>query len=247
MNENSTNNRLLVPIIILSISMIICCVIFSKSIKKAFQDKQNISVTGSARRSIKSDLGYLDISINGASTVSGSQAYQELLKQIPKVKQYLYSKGFNDSQFSYSIQQYIPVTNYDKDGHVIGISNHVYNQHLIISSNNVDLIQAISLDITSLIMQGIDIAVNPPRYLYTKLKNEKVEIQADAAKDAKQRAMKIAEATGSSLGGIVYARMGILQIIPANSNEVSDYGINDESSIDKEIVSVVNVTFVIDD
>ena len=42
------------------------------------------------------------------------------------------------------------------------------------------------------------------------------------------------------------ARMGVLQITPKFSNAVSDYGINDLSSIDKEIVGVVNASFQIE-
>jgi len=37
--------------------------------------------------------------------------------------------------------------------------------------------------------------------------------------------------------------MGVFQITPINSNDVSDYGINDTSSIDKEIMAVVNCVF----
>jgi len=36
-----------------------------------------------------------------------------------------------------------------------------------------------------------------------------------------------------------------LQITPINSNMVSDYGMNDVSSIDKEITAVVNASFEI--
>jgi len=42
------------------------------------------------------------------------------------------------------------------------------------------------------------------------------------------------------------ADMGVLQIIPKNSADVSDYGMNDVSSIDKEIVAVVHASFEID-
>ena len=39
--------------------------------------------------------------------------------------------------------------------------------------------------------------------------------------------------------------MGVIQITPRLSNQVSDYGINDLSSIDKEITAVVNASFII--
>jgi hypothetical protein len=41
--------------------------------------------------------------------------------------------------------------------------------------------------------------------------------------------------------------MGVFQITPRYSTEVSDYGINDVSSVDKDITAVVRVTFAITD
>ena len=39
--------------------------------------------------------------------------------------------------------------------------------------------------------------------------------------------------------------LGVYQIVPRNSTEVSDYGINDTGSREKEVVSVVTVTFAV--
>ena len=41
-------------------------------------------------------------------------------------------------------------------------------------------------------------------------------------------------------------RMGVFQITPRHSTEVSDYGINDTSSLEKDITAVVRVTFAVD-
>jgi hypothetical protein len=60
------------------------------------------------------------------------------------------------------------------------------------------------------------------------------------------RAEKIASSTGRKLGPMTNARMGVLQITPKLSNQVSNYGINDLSSIDKTITAVVNASFVIE-
>jgi hypothetical protein len=37
--------------------------------------------------------------------------------------------------------------------------------------------------------------------------------------------------------------MGVMQITPVNSTEVSDYGINDTSSIEKAITAIVTASF----
>jgi hypothetical protein len=68
---------------------------------------------------------------------------------------------------------------------------------------------------------------------------------AAATKDATKRAQMIAENAGSQLGNLTYADMGVMQITPLYSNEISDYGISDTTSLEKEITAVVHCTFKI--
>ena len=65
----------------------------------------------------------------------------------------------------------------------------------------------------------------------------------EATKDAKQRAAAMLKATHNHVGKIQSVRMGVFQITPVDSNDVSDMGISDTSSIEKKITSVANVTF----
>lgn len=83
------------------------------------------------------------------------------------------------------------------------------------------------------------------QYFYTKIVDLKVEVQALAVRNAMIRAEKIADATDRELGPLRDARMGVLQITPLLSTQVSDYGINDLSTIKKKISAVVNAAFVI--
>jgi hypothetical protein len=66
-----------------------------------------------------------------------------------------------------------------------------------------------------------------------------------ATKDAMKRAEQIATNTNSKVGALRSARMGVFQITPLYSNEVADYGINDTSSLDKEITAVISCDFQI--
>jgi hypothetical protein len=68
----------------------------------------------------------------------------------------------------------------------------------------------------------------------------------EAAKDAKTRAERIAASTGNTIGNVRSARMGVLQITAADSTEVSDMGIYDTSSVDKDITAVVNIGFAVE-
>ena len=64
-----------------------------------------------------------------------------------------------------------------------------------------------------------------------------------ATKDAKQRASAMLKATHNQVGKIQSLQMGVFQITPENSNDVSDSGISDTASINKKVTSVANVTF----
>jgi hypothetical protein len=81
--------------------------------------------------------------------------------------------------------------------------------------------------------------------MYTKIADLKVTMLAEATKDARKRAEMIAENAGNTLGKLKYADMGVIQITPLYSNEVSDYGMNDTYSLEKEITAIVHCEFEI--
>ena len=55
----------------------------------------------------------------------------------------------------------------------------------------------------------------------------------------------IAKAAGSKVGNVRSANTGVVQITPRFSTEVSDYGMNDVTTIEKDITTVVKVTFAL--
>jgi hypothetical protein len=107
----------------------------------------------------------------------------------------------------------------------------------------VDGISRLAQQINELISDGVPLLPQPPEYLFTRLNEVRVQMLADATRDARDRAVAIAQSTGTDIGPVRSARMGVFQITPRNSTEVSDYGINDVSSLEKDITSVVRVTF----
>jgi hypothetical protein len=215
-------NNLFIPSIIIAVSIIICSIIFTSTWKANNASNQTISVTGSAKKDIISDLGVLRGTVSAQySTADG--AYRELLKQKPALISYLAANGFPKDKIElFTINSY-PVYEIGASGYQTGrIIAFNYSQRIEIKSTDVNKIKAISLDIPSLIEKGVNFNVEMPEYHYTKLANLKIEIQADASKDAMIRAQKIAEATGRQLGPMRSARMGVLQITPRLSNMISD-------------------------
>lgn len=242
----NNKNNLLLPAIIASAAIIISAVIIALTWKSNYASNQTINVTGSAERDIISDLGVLRGTIT-TEAATADDAYRELSKMKPILISYLSSKGFPENKIDFYTINSFPVYEIGANGYQTGIIRaYNYNQRIEIQSENVNKIKEISLDIPSLIERGVNFNVEQPEYHYTKLASLKIDTQSDAAKDAMVRAEKIAKATGRSLGPMRDARMGVIQITPKLSNQVSDYGINDLSSIEKQIIAVVNASFEIE-
>ena len=241
-----SKDNLLIPAIVIAVTLIICSIIVTSTWKSNYSSNQTINVTGSAKKEITSDLGILRRTIS-VQYPTAEGAYRELLSQKPVLISYLASKGFPENKIEFFTINSYPVYEIGPTGYQTGrIIAYNYSQRMEIQSTDVNKIKEISLDISSLIEKGVNFNVEMPEYHYTKLAELKIEIQADASKDAMIRAEKIAEATGRELGPMRSARMGVLQITPRLSNQISDYGVNDLSSIEKEITAVVNASFEIE-
>lgn len=239
------SNRFIVPSFILGLSALLAMWIFTASWRKVRSENQTITVTGSAKKVIVSDLGILRGTLS-AEAPSASEAYRALQLQKPVLLAYIHSKGFPAEKVNFQTINNYPNYLFNQTGQQTGIRSYTASQMLDIQSGNVDLIKSISLEISGLVERGVNFQVNPPEYYFTRISDIKIDIQAEAAKDAMTRGQRIARATGRELGTLRSARMGVLQITPENSNLTSDYGINDVSSIRKEITAVVNANFSID-
>lgn len=230
----------------LALGLVLASIIGGYSFVKGKRGDQTIVVTGSARKRIKSDLVIWRAGVSyQADTLA--DAYRSLSESVPRVKSYLIGKGIPDNQITISSISSQTMHARSSDGEETGqITGYSLKQELEVRSTDVDKIAKIAREATELINQGILIESMAPEYHYTKLGDLKIEMLAEAAKDAKLRAQQIAQSTGSSIGSVRTARMGVLQITAADSNEVSDSGMNDTSSLDKDITAVVNIGFAVD-
>lgn len=117
------------------------------------------------------------------------------------------------------------------------------NQDIVVESTDVPKVTKIAQEASTLLAQGAVINTLSLEYYYSKLADLKVEMMAEATKNARDRAAKIAESAGGSLGSLREASMGVMQITPVNSTDVSDYGTYDTSSLEKQITAVVRAAF----
>ncbi|HEY1006980.1 MAG TPA: SIMPL domain-containing protein [Sphingobacteriaceae bacterium] len=238
-------NRFIIPAIIFGLGAIFSSLIIAAGFRNIKVGAETMNVTGSARELIISDLGLLRITLS-AEGATAAEAYRNLQASKPVLLQYLATKGFPEDKLNYQPMNNYPNYLFGPNGQQSSVRSYTASQMIDFKSSDVNKIRDVSLDIGSLVERGVSLSVNPPEYYYTKLPDIKVRIQAAAARDAMLRGQRVAEATGRKLGTLKSARMGVLQITPENSNQTSDYGINDVSSIRKEITAVVNASFEIE-
>jgi len=230
----------------LALGLIISSLILGWAYKGTKKGDEAITVTGSAKRRISSDLVVWSAGVS-VQAPQLSDSYKQLSDNIPRIKQYLLSKGIPEDQMTVSSITTTTNKGRDSDGNETSeITGYTLSQQIEVRSTDVAKISQVAREATELINQGILIESSAPRYYYTKIGDLKVEMLGEAAKDAKERAEKIASSTGNSIGAVRSAKMGVLQITAADSTDVSDYGVYDTSTIEKDMTAVVNVSFAVD-
>jgi hypothetical protein len=175
-------------------------------------------------------------------------AYAELDAAREVVKSYLVAKGIGADKLIFSAidieQQYD--NRYDDDGNQVSsiFTGYRLQQSVQIESNEVEKVEEISRNVTELINSGIEFYSNSPNYYYTKLAELKIEMIAEATKDANVRAQKIAENAGGSLGVLKSADMGVFQIVGQNSAEDYSWGGSFNTSSKNKTASItVNLQY----
>lgn len=240
------NNYLYNAGLALAIGLIVSAAVLGWFYKTKKDSDDAVTVTGSARKRIKSDLVIWSAGVSFQAPKL-ADAYSQLTENVPRIKQYLIGKGIAENQITISSISSNVLHGRDADGNETSeITGYALRQEVEVRSGDVDRISQIAREATELINQGILLESAPPKYYYTQLGNLKIEMLGEAAKDAKTRAEQIAASTGNRIGTVRSARMGVMQITAADSTEVSDSGISDTASIDKDMTAVVNISFAVE-
>ena len=212
--------------LILGASFIFGSWFISNMLKKKNQTNDVIQVTGLAEENFSSDLIVWTGSFNRLS-MDLKETYKLLKSDESIVKTYLVEKGISDNEMVFSSvainQDYEYITEPN------GGNRRIFNgyrlvQTVRIESKDVPKIEKISREVTELIDRGVELNSEAPQYYYTKLADLKIKMIANATKDARERAEKIAENAKAALGHLQQAEMGIFQITAQNSSEEYSWG-----------------------
>ncbi len=218
-------------------------------------EKNNIRITGSAKKRIVSDLIHWSASVE-AKAPDRTAAYLALKSGTEKTVAFLKAQGVKEEEIqtqSASIIEEFEIIREDKvlPGTNVPLRTErkepkgfTATQVVSVSSTNVGQIEKVSREVTTLLEQGVNVTSRDPSYYYTRLGELKLEMLAEAAKDARGRAENILNSAGNAkVGKLVYADMGIININAANSTGTSTEGNNDTTSRDKDIITIVHAEY----
>ena len=158
--------QILVSCLIITFGLLIATLIFASKISK----DENITVTGSASKIVKSDSAKLGFSIRSRK-MNQKETFANLKIQTPKVVEYLKSKGIEEIDIK-SMNGYNVYRQNDRGYNTNEIIGYEGSQLIEIKSNDVLKIKEISTDIQDLINKGINVEVYSPEYFYSDLASQ---------------------------------------------------------------------------
>ena len=204
---------------IIALGLIISTAFLANAFKNRNNSNDTISVTGLGSKDFVSDLIVWNSSFSKKS-FELKEAYASLETDRNAIKNYLTSKGIKESEIVFSSvsinKEY--ATTYDENSNV---RSQTFNGYSL--SQNVQ-VENVSRSVSELINSGVELYSSTPEYYYTKLAALKLEMIAEATKDARLRAEKIAENAESDLGSLKKSDMGVFQIVAQNSSEEYSWG-----------------------
>jgi len=230
---------------LLSAALIASSFLWAGAIRSIKRVDDGVLVLGSATRPIESDYIVWKVSLTSQQPTTQA-AYQELKTYIERVQRYLKEAKVPDAEISLTSLETLAIpelTNGRETGKTLA---YRLTQRLEIRSTQVRRYTKLSQQINELINEGVALTSEPPEYLYNGLSKLRIEMVAEATKDAKARAESIATSTGNRVSGVRRADTGIFQIAPRNSTAVSNGGSYDTTTINKDVTIVVTVKFGID-
>ncbi len=207
---------------------------------------RTLDVTGSAKKSLVSDLAIWNIRVAGEGKTI-EDAFQKMSAAADKVREFLAQKGFGPEVVSAG-----PIrteTHYRKDekGNATrDVVSYELARTFEVRTPEVRKVEKASGEVTELVKTGAHVESLAPEFVYTKLADLKLVMIGEATANARERAERIAKESGCRIGAVKDAKAGVLQITRPWSTEVTSSGANDTSSVEKDVTSVVHLSLMIE-
>jgi len=223
-------------------AVVLTALIVSGAVHDARHTRDTLSVTGSARKPISADLVRWSLTVSSEAPTAAPAA-RRLRTEIDRVRGFLHGAGIPSESISPSVVTSEAIV--EELPHHRHRTHYRVAQRLDISTRQIDVVERASQGLAGLIERGIDVSADPLAYISTELTKAKLEALQAATDDARQRAEILVRGLGGKLGTMRSSSLGVYQITPRDSTEVSDYGVNDTSSREKDVMATVSATFAV--
>jgi uncharacterized protein len=241
--QNSSGSFNFFGMLALAIAIAFTGWLASSAIRESRSD-QDITVTGSAKKTITSDL----VQWKGNLTAEGTnlaQITEQLRAGVTRFRNYVTQNGKVNVKFAPLSSEPQTFEEVSENGVRRSVAGFRVRQAFQVESTEVDATSLLAgKTADAMLSAGVPYDASLS-YLYTKIAELRLEMLEAATADAKKRAETIAKGASISIGAARNARVGVFQITAKNSPEVDDYGAFDTGSIEKDITAVVSVTFAV--
>ena len=207
------------------------------------KNSQFITVKGSARKNIESDL----VVWRGSFVVEAGtllDAQHQVQGNRTVVGKFMAGAGVTNFSFLPIGIEEVRATQKNADGWTQQRTTG-YRMSQVVRVESADVARLDKLDTTPLVEQGVIFTAEVPQFIYTSVGEAKIEMLAEATKDARARAEQIATQGGRGISQLHDADMGVFQITPQHETQTSWGGENDTTSRQKTITAVVTATFLL--
>jgi hypothetical protein len=220
-------------------SLIIAFFIFGVFFYSARVVDNSISVVGAATKRFESDIVKWRITLTRTAEMRDmSSGYKALQADLQILRELLRGKGLDEKEISIH-----PISServYSSQGQT---TSYNIMQSLFVVTTNIPAIEELALNPQALLEKGVILQNSNLEYLSSRLADIKMELLSEATKDARKRAEEIAKFSGSNLGSVTSLKAGVFQINEPFSNEVSDYGMYNTQTKEKDITVTVRASY----
>lgn len=235
---------LVLPALLLGISLILGLAIVGTDIAARGQNN-TITVTGSTSQNVKADEATWAIDVRrDAYEGEVSSASSQVSRDGKAVMQYFAAQHLASSTVIASVVS----TNENYSSDKSTPTNYTISETITMTTSDVDAVDSLSHDISGLnavVSSGTVLSAEQPQYYVSALAALRVSLLGAAIKDAKARAVQIAQSGGSTVGALSSAASGVVQVLAPNSTNVEDYGEYDTSTVQKEVMVTAHATFYV--
>ena len=244
MNSRFWENQFVPLAVLLGIALIIAAAIGSWAAVAIKNASNTLSVTGSAQVAVSADSVKWVVTATRYADESGvAYASAEVTSDAKTIAAYYGKAGISADNITLGAIHTNQDYSYSQDASAP--KRYIITQDVTMTSNDPALVQKLAQDTSALTNQGVALNSSDPEYYVSTLPDIRVSLMGDAVKDAKARAGEIVKSTGQSVGRLQSASSGVVQVLAANSVDVSDYGTYDTSTIDKTVMVTVRATFFV--